>query len=128
MKQLVLAALLLSGCILTGHSRSGNYYPPKPGSCELTFLYGDMSKLLALTSQGYEQVGSVSAGNGWGGIPEELNDRLKRAVRADACQLGGDVVMMLGGNNYSASFAVLRKPEQRRQVETPTPPPNTLAL
>lgn len=102
---------MASGVVLAGCSTStmivGQRFPPREDHCTVDFAYekpsGDEYRTLAI----------ISASNF---IPPTLTPSLEETLRAKACRLGGDLVVMeqfnegdLGRVDDSATFGVYRR-------------------
>jgi hypothetical protein len=81
--------LLLSGCAVMSTVRAGRRLPPRPADCTITWENLDLDVARAR----YERVGIVSIG-GFGGRDIDTSEKLRDDVRAEACKVGADVVVI----------------------------------
>lgn len=93
-------------------ARMGGVYPPRGAGCEFELRSGTVTPELV---QGYDTVGTVSVAGKDGEPPNA--PRILALVKAEACALGGEVVLVAASMNLTNgintashhSFIVFRK-------------------
>jgi hypothetical protein len=94
----IILACVSTACVNVSVQRTGERFPSYPESCPIEFQYGDLSKAMTLMSTGYVQVGSITVVKGG----DSFDDAMKARVRPEACNLGGNLVLM--GSSSAGSF------------------------
>ena len=92
------ALMLLSGCAMLSTVRAGPRLAPRPADCSIKWENLELRVALAR----YERVGIVSIGGMGAGADIDTSERLREDVRAAACQVGADAVVV--GASSSSMF------------------------
>jgi hypothetical protein len=99
---LLLVAAALSGCLISERvvipSPSGFTPPAKPSTCRIDFFW-------TTPDRPYEELAAVGL-SASGLVPPDVVDDAREVMRAKACELGGDAVVVLQPFSFLTGIVV----------------------